>query len=115
MSITLVSHLWSQRLIRPIKSVIYNDRSDIEEEGFAYCEFKLKLETSFIFPDGHDPLFAEHYEFAMIIERLIQDDWNWDKEIERLKDIRIYKTNDNVLKVLSLVEDIKEKVDAKQG
>jgi hypothetical protein len=114
MSIRLVSHLWSQRLTPSLKSVIYNDRSHIEE-NFAYCEFKLKLETSFIFPDGHDPLFDEHYEFAKIIERLIQDDWNWHKETERSKDVTIYKTNDNVLKVLSLVEDIKKKVDAKQG
>jgi hypothetical protein len=34
--------------------------------------------------------------------------------MERLKENRIYKIHDNVLKVLSLFEDIKKKYDTKE-
>ncbi len=39
------------------------------------------------------------------------DEWNWEKEIERLKDNRVSDINRNILKMLSILENIKNNTD----
>jgi hypothetical protein len=64
----------------------------------------MKYETRFCFPDVHDSLFEEHHMFAQTIQHIIYNRWNWDKELERFKDSRIDRINNNIMKIRSLLE-----------
>ncbi len=94
----------------PVRPKVYMDRSKIQED-FAYCMFKLRFEASFEFPDTSDSLFNEHCRFIKTIQDMITDIWNWENEIERLKDNRVSDINRNILKMLSILENIKDKTD----
>jgi hypothetical protein len=52
------------------------------------CE--LRYSTSFSL-HVHDSLFEENHRFAKTIQGIIINEWNWEKEIERLKDNRSYQ------------------------
>ncbi|MGC1930944.1 MAG: hypothetical protein WA667_18390 [Candidatus Nitrosopolaris sp.] len=60
--------------------------------------------SHFEFPDVDDPLFEERHKFTKIIQRMIQDQWNWDLEMKRLKDSRIDHINSNTMKILAIME-----------
>jgi hypothetical protein len=78
------------------------------ERMFATQSFILTFETTFNFPDRLNPLFKEHYMFAQTIQALIKERWDWNADMELLKDKRIKHINNNVLKILSLLEKKKE-------
>jgi hypothetical protein len=81
----------------------------------AYCTFRLQFEASFTFPEIHDSLFDKHYQFAEIIGNLIHDNWNWDKELDRLKEKGMHNTHNNVSRILSMVEEIRRRLDNSQS
>jgi RNA processing factor Prp31 len=108
-NISFVPESWVKRL-SAVSSLL-----DIKEH-FAYCTFRLQFEeASFTFPEIHDSLFDKHYQFAEIIGNLIHDNWNWDKELDRLKEKGMHNTHNNVSRILSMVEEIRRRLDNSQS
>jgi hypothetical protein len=102
-NISFYTALWSVGLPPIIQDYLLLDQDSITN-SFATCMFIMKFETQFSLPDIYDPLFEEHHLFAQTIQHIIYNRWNWDKELERLKDSRIDRINNNVMKIRSLLE-----------
>ena len=83
---------------RKVPKYSYSERApfairDIEphssQKNLLYLTFTLRVEASLTFPKLGNPFFGKYRDFAGVIQDIVLNYWNWDNEVDRLREIRI--------------------------
>jgi hypothetical protein len=101
-NITFSPSVWSVGLPYPLTNKLFMEDTEIQDL-FATTYFRVSVEAKFSFPDIPDPMFELHYAFVQSLMDLLDSDWNWNKELERVKDGRIDMIQNTVKDILLLV------------
>lgn len=87
-----------------VQASILEDKFEVQE-NFASCIFTVRFKANFQFHYIYDGSFNEHYTFAQIIQHVILEEWNWEKEKERQRNERINDIHSNIIKIFSLMKE----------
>ena len=98
----------SSSYFKGLPSLISNSFFLSSTNDFAFCNFDIRFKTDFKFPDTKDEYFNEHFYFVKTVYDLINDKWNWNKVINKVKDNRIDQINSNTMEILSLLKQQKD-------
>jgi hypothetical protein len=101
--VKFTASIWSVGLPFPVVSRPLLDPQE-SQTHYAQSTIITNISGKYDFPAKDDPEFEDHYLFGKTILDLLQNDWEWEAELRRIKESQTYEMNRNVTKILSILQ-----------
>lgn len=89
-----------------ISSLSENDISLNQKiyEDFAHIQINCTFSVQFKFPEKNFDLFNKYYQYVKTIKKILQNEWDYDKFIEKLPNTLHYSIEHKLNQILSLID-----------